>query len=112
MQEPESVHDELGLVIVDVPDVDSEVEVGLEGGGHAEVVGFHPHLVHLLPLAVQRSSQGDLMKNEEVKHADDDEKDLVGHLSSEGVHDEGEMVAQGVLPDTVPEGEFRRIKEN
>ena len=73
MEEPESVHDELGFVIVDVPDVDSEVEVGLEGGGHAEVMGLNPHLVHLLPLAVKSSGQGDLAENEEVNYLDDDE---------------------------------------
>ena len=160
MEGPECVHDELGFVIVDVPHVDSEVEVRLEGGGHAQVVGLHPHLVDLLPLAVQTSGQGDLAENEDVKHVDDDDEDLVeneevkhvdddeedlveneeakhvdddeeelveneevkhvdydeeelgGHLSAEGVHDEGEVVAQGVLPDTVPEGDLRRIKES
>ena len=54
----------------------------------------------------------DLAENEEVKHVDDDEEELGGHLSGEGVHDEGEVVAQGVLPDTVPEGKLRRIQEN
>ena len=69
-------------MIIDIPDVDGEVEVRLEWGGQPQVVGLHPHLVDLLALPVEGPRQAD--------------------LASQRVHQEGQVVAEGVLTDPVP----------
>ena len=48
----EDIDEKLGLVVVDVLDVDGQVEVGLELSRNSEVVGLNAEVVYLLPLSI------------------------------------------------------------
>ena len=52
----ELVQEELRLVVVDVLDVDSQVQVALQRRRDPEIEGLHPQQVNFLPLSVADSS--------------------------------------------------------
>ena len=59
----ELVDDKLWLVVIHVFDVDGEVEVTLERGRNAEVIGLNTNLVDLLPLPIQPLDQDNLARD-------------------------------------------------